>query len=320
MKVGVIGAAGYTGGELIRLLLHHPEVEFVSAVSVSQSGKKVHSVHTDLKGETDLVFDLVLPEEVDLFFLCKGHGQSTKHLALNPQDLDKKIIDLSTDFRPRSNELKFVYGLPELNKADIQLANHIANPGCFATSIQLALLPFATKSLINDDVHIHAITGSTGAGQKPRTTTHFSWRNNNLSIYKLFEHQHLSEISESLRQAQTGFDKQIHFVPMRGDFPRGILSSIYTQCDLDQNEVMDMYTDYYQAHPFVHVTDEEINLKEVVNTNKCFLQLRIHGRKLHVTSVIDNLLKGASGQAIQNMNLMNDWDEKSGLRLKPAAF
>lgn len=320
MKIGVIGAAGYTGGELIRLLLHHPEVELVSAVSESQSGKKIDSIHTDLKGETDLFFDLRLDEEVDLFFLCKGHGQSTKHLALNPHDLDKKIIDLSTDFRPRNNELKFVYGLPELNKTEIQLANHIANPGCFATSIQLALLPLAAKALINDEIHIHAITGSTGAGQKPRTTTHFSWRNNNLSIYKLFEHQHLSEITESLKQAQAGFDKQINFVPMRGDFPRGILSSIYMQCELDQNEVMDIYTDYYQAHPFVHVTDEEINLKEVVNTNKCFLQIRKLAGKLHVTSVIDNLLKGASGQAVQNMNLMNAWDEKAGLRLKPAAF
>lgn len=320
MKVGIIGAAGYTGGELIRLLVHHPKVELISAVSASQSGKKVHAVHTDLKGDIELIFDEELAEDVELFFLCKGHGESSKHLEAKPQDLSKKIIDLSTDFRPRDNQYQFLYGLPELNKLDIQSAKHIANPGCFATSIQLALLPLASKSLLNDDIHIHAITGSTGAGQKPRSTTHFSWRNNNLSIYKLFEHQHLSEITESLQQAQVNFDQQIYFVPMRGDFPRGILASVYTKSTLSHKEAIDIYLEYYQTHPFVVVTDEEVNLKEVVNTNKCFLQVRKRAGQIHVTSVIDNLLKGASGQAVQNMNLMNGWDEKAGLKLKPAAF
>jgi len=320
MKVGIIGGAGYTGGELIRLLINHPKVEMTSVVSQSQSGKPITSIHADLRGDTEAVFSEKLSDEVELIFLCKGHGESTKHLNANPVHLNKKIIDLSTDFRPRGNRYGFVYGLPELNKSEISKSSHIANPGCFATAIQLGLLPLAADHGLGADVHLHAITGSTGAGQKPRSTTHFSWRNNNISIYKLFEHQHLSEITESLKSCQDSFNEKIHFVPMRGDFPRGILASMYTKTDLSLEQSMDLYQTYYKEHPFVTVTDEEISVKEVVNTNKCFLQVRKSDDVIHVTSVIDNLLKGASGQAVQNMNIMNGWKENTGLKLKPIAF
>jgi len=320
MKAAIIGGAGYTGGELIRLLMVHPYADLVSVVSDSQQGKAIASIHKDLRGDCDLTFAAKADEGAELLFICKGHGESAKYLAANPEMLGKFIVDLSTDFRPRANPHNFVYGLPELNKSHIASAKHIANPGCFATAIQLGLMPLAQAGLLQSDIHIHAITGSSGAGQQARPTTHFSWRNNNVSIYKLFEHQHLAEITESLQQAQPGFSQEIHFVPLRGNFPRGILASVYTRSGLSHLEALEAYTQYYQTHPFVTVTEEDISLKEVVNTNKCLLQIRKKGKQLHITSIIDNLLKGASGQAVQNMNLLNGWDENAGLKLKAIAL
>lgn len=319
IKVGVIGAAGYTGGELIRLLLHHPHVEIVFANSQSQAGKAVYETHTNLLGETELRFTEELPfEKVDVIFLCSGHGQSVKFLNENDVPSMVKIIDLSTDFRDESEG--FVYGLPELNKERIKTANKLANPGCFATTIQLALLPLANVGLLNSDIHISAITGSTGAGQSLSPTGHFSWRNNNISIYKAFTHQHLTEIGQSLRQLQPGIQSDINFIPYRGNFTRGIMANVYLKFNGSIDEAKELYYEYYRDAPFTHLSDKTIDLKQVLNSNKCILELQKHEDKLLITSILDNLLKGASGQAAQNMNLMFGLDETAGLNLKTISF
>lgn len=320
MKIGILGGAGYTGGELIRLLLQHPQVELHSVVSESQKGLALSTIHRDLLGETNLAFSDQLAADTELLFLCMGHGRSAHFLAKTQQKTPRKIIDLSTDFRPLNNGQGFVYGLPERNKPEISAAERIANPGCFATAIQLAILPLAAGQKLRHDLHIHGITGSTGAGQKPQTTTHFSWRNNNLSIYKLFEHQHQQEIGASIRGLQASYEGELHFVPLRGDFPRGIFISAYTETELTEAALLELYQDYYADAPFTFATTKDISLKEVVNTNKCLIQVRKHGKNVHLTAVIDNLLKGASGQAVQNMNLMLGWEETLGLQLKSIAF
>ncbi len=319
IKIGIIGAAGYTGGELIRILIHHPHVEIKFVNSKSQAGKPVYETHTDLIGDTDLLFTNQLPfNEVNAIFLCSGHGQSEKFLSENEIPAHVKIIDLSTDFRDESQG--FVYGLPELNKEVIKEAQKIANPGCFATAIQLAILPLAQANLISDEVHVSAITGSTGAGQALSATTHFTWRNNNMSIYKAFTHQHLAEIHQSLKQLQGDFNFDINFIPYRGNFTRGIIANVYTKFEGDLDLAVRMYKDYYINHPFCIVSGSEIDLKQVVNTNKCILYLQKNGGNLLITSIIDNLIKGASGQAIQNLNLMFGLEETSGLKLKSVAF
>lgn len=339
IKVGIIGSAGYTGGELIRILIHHPQVEIVFAHSASNAGNKVYQVHQDLFGDTELTFSESFHSDIDVVFLCVGHGDARKFLAADPFNPDVRIIDLSQDFRLRENRdfrgRQFIYGLPELNRAKIESAHDIANPGCFATTIQLALLPLAEQALLPEQVQVHATTGSTGAGQRPSGTTHFSWRNNNLSIYQAFVHRHLQEVSESLDQLQAGFlpppadpaetlvqraAKRINFVPQRGDFPRGIFATVYLQTDLSLEQASELYRDYYAGHPFTHLSDMDIDLKQVVNTNKGFLQLQKQGDTLLILSATDNLIKGASGQAVQNMNLMYGLDESAGLRLKPSAF
>ncbi len=319
IKIGIIGAAGYTGGELIRILIHHPHVEIKFVNSKSQAGKPVYETHTDLIGDTDLLFTNQLPfNEVNAIFFCSGHGQSEKFLSENEIPAHVKIIDLSTDFRDESQG--FVYGLPELNKEVIKEAQKIANPGCFATAIQLAILPLAQANLISDEVHVSAITGSTGAGQALSATTHFTWRNNNMSIYKAFTHQHLAEIHQSLKQLQGDFNFDINFIPYRGNFTRGIIANVYTKFEGDLDLAVRMYKDYYINHPFCIVSGSEIDLKQVVNTNKCILYLQKNGGNLLITSIIDNLIKGASGQAIQNLNLMFGLEETSGLKLKSVAF
>ncbi len=319
IKIGIIGAAGYTGGELIRILIHHPHVEIKFVNSKSQAGKPVYETHTDLIGDTDLLFTNQLPfNEVNAIFLCSGHGQSEKFLSENEIPAHLKIIDLSTDFRDESQG--FVYGLPELNKEVIKEAQKIANPGCFATAIQLAILPLAQANLISDEVHVSAITGSTGAGQALSATTHFTWRNNNMSIYKAFTHQHLAEIHQSLKQLQGDFNFDINFIPYRGNFTRGIIANVYTKFEGDLDLAVRMYKDYYINHPFCIVSGSEIDLKQVVNTNKCILYLQKNGGNLLITSIIDNLIKGASGQAIQNLNLMFGLEETKGLKLKSVAF
>jgi N-acetyl-gamma-glutamyl-phosphate reductase len=319
IKVGIVGAAGYTGGELLRILINHPLSEIVWANSQSQVGKPIAATHTDLLGDTALLFsDSLNFDIVDVVFLCSGHGQSKKFLDTNHVPNSVKIIDLSTDFRDQSNG--FVYGLPELQRELIKNSNKIANPGCFATTIELALLPLAQAHLLTDDIHVSAITGSTGAGQALSASTHFTWRNNNLSIYKAFNHQHLTEIGMSLDVLQNGFSKNINFIPYRGDFTRGIMANVYTQFQGSINEATALYQDYYANHLFTHVSDQDIDLKQVVNTNKCLLQIQKHGNSLLITSIIDNLVKGASGQAVQNMNLLFDLPEDTGLRLKAMVF
>ncbi|MBP6385858.1 MAG: N-acetyl-gamma-glutamyl-phosphate reductase [Pseudarcicella sp.] len=319
IKVGIIGGAGYTGGELLRILIHHPNVTIVYVNSKSQIGKPVSDTHLDLLGDTDLKFSNDLHTEIDVVFLCSGHGESAKFLANNPNFLNIKIIDLSTDFRDQSQG--FVYGLPELQQEKIAKANYIANPGCFATSIELALLPLAQNQLLQQDVHISAITGSTGAGQSLSASTHFSWRNNNVSIYKAFEHQHLTEIGMVVNHLQSGFDKSYNFIPYRGNFTRGIMANVYTSFQGTLQQAIAIYESYYQNHPFVTISAEQaIDLKQVVNTNKCLLQLTLKNGNLLITSVIDNLTKGASGQAVQNMNILFGLDQKTGLRLKSVGF
>lgn len=336
IKVGIVGSAGYTGGELLRVLIYHPNVEIIFANSASNAGNKIYEVHNDLFGDTELTFSSDFHSDIDVLFLCVGHGDARKFLDANPIDSSVKIIDLSQDYRLKANTefqgKQFIYGLPELNRDAIRSAAYIANPGCFATNIQLALLPLASKSLLPDQIHVHATTGSTGAGQKPGATTHFSWRNNNLSAYKSFEHQHVQEISESLAQLQQGFLPQsektlleraaekINFVPQRGDFTRGIFSVIYVDSDLSEEEAYELYESFYNEHPFTHVSRKNIDLKQVVNTNKSIIHLEKHGDKLLVLNATDNLLKGASGQAVQNMNLMFNLDEKAGLNLKSVGF
>ena len=321
IKAGIVGGAGYTGGEMLRLLLNHPDVEIDFVLSSSNEGNLVSDVHTDLYGDTDLRFSGTLKQDIDVLFLCVGHGDAKKFLDANPVDKSVKIIDLSQDFRLKAaagND--WVYGLPEFNRERIRTANYIANPGCFATAIQLGLLPLAAKGLLKSEIHINATTGSTGAGQGLSTTSHFSWRNNNLSIYKAFDHQHLNEIGESMVVLDPEFAAPVTFIPQRGDFTRGILASIYLDSELSGEEALKLYEDYYADATFTHVSKKNIDLKQVVNTNKGLLYVQKHGSKLHVISIIDNLLKGASGQAVQNMNLMFGLEERQGLRLKASAF
>lgn len=320
IRVGIVGGAGYTAGELIRLLIHHSDVELVFVHSTSNAGNLMSDVHTDLYGDVTMKFtDQLLLDTVDVIFLCMGHGVSKTFIESTKIPESAKIIDLSHDFRLHGDH-GYIYGLPELNRRQIVKADKIANPGCFATAIQLALLPLAKNLLLNDDVHVHAITGSTGAGQKPTSTSHFSWRSGNVSVYKAFEHQHLAEIKESLVDLQTSFSKDINFIPVRGNFTRGILASIYLNLNVALEDLKDLYESYYDDHSFVFLTDRNPDLKQVVNTNKALIYITKHGNKIHIVSVIDNLLKGASGQAVQNMNLMFGLEETTGLGLKPTAF
>lgn len=321
IKVGIIGAAGYTAGELIRILLNHPHAAIDFVQSTSNAGNPVADVHDDLLGDTSLVFaGTVSLEAADVIFLCQGHGKSKAWMTENQLPPGLKVIDLSTDYRIADSHHPFVYGLPELNREAIRKARFIANPGCFATGIQLALLPLAANNLLTAEVHVHAITGSTGAGQKPVATTHFSWRDSNLSAYKIFEHQHQGEILQSLHQLQPDFNAGFNFVPIRGNHTRGIFVSAYTDFEGSFEDAIKLYHHYYAGHPFVMLSSINPSLKQVVNTNKAILYLEKHGNKLVVISCTDNLLKGASGQAIQNMNLMFGLDETAGLRLKANAF
>ncbi|MEO0898795.1 MAG: N-acetyl-gamma-glutamyl-phosphate reductase [Bacteroidota bacterium] len=320
IKAGIIGAAGYTAGELSRILLHHPEVEITFAHSQSQLGKKIYEVHHDLIGDTDLTFTDTIDEEVDVLFFCSGHGKIKSFLESHEIPAGVKFIDLSNEFRIKDPSHEFIYGLPELNREHIPSFQKVANPGCFATCIQLGLLPLAAAGKWKAAAHVNGITGSTGAGQQPRPTTHFSWRSHNLSTYKAFKHQHLGEIRQSLEQASGEEGPNIHFVPMRGPFSRGILVSTHLTVDWDIENAKAFYKDYYASHPFTHVVDENPHLKQVVNTNKALIYLEQFDDQLHIVSVIDNLLKGASGQAVQNMNLMFALEESLGLGLKANAF
>ena len=324
LEIGIIGGAGYTAGELIRLLLNHPEANINFVYSTSNAGNKLHKVHKDLIGSTEISFTSQINTKVDTLFLCLGHGNSTSFLEKNNFSKNTKIIDLSNDFRlftDKNFEGKdFVYGLPELDKTVIKTANYIANPGCFATALQLAILPLAAKGLLNNDIHINAVTGATGAGTSLSTTTHFTYRDNNYSHYKAFNHQHLGEINQTVNQLQANFNAEINFIPNRGNFSRGIFATTYTKYDGSLDDAIKIYKEYYKDAAFTFVSDEEIHLKQVVNTNKCLIHLAKHGTKLLITSAIDNLLKGASGQAVQNLNLMYDFEETLGLNLKASYF
>ena len=319
IKVGIIGGAGYTAGELLRILVNHPEVEIVFVHSTSNAGNYLYDVHGGLFGDTKLRFsDSYDLNAVDVLFLCSAHGKSREFWAENARPAGLKVVDLAQDYRDESEG--YVYGLPEWQRAKIQGADKIANPGCFATAIQLALLPLAAAGLLKSTVHVTAITGSTGAGVKPAATTHFSWRTDNLSTYKVFEHQHLKEIRRDLGLLQPGFDAAIQFVPMRGDFARGIFASVTVETSLTGEEALKLYQDYYADAAFTFVSDRPVDLKQVVNTNKAIVAPEVHDGTLVVSSVIDNLLKGASGQAVQNMNLIFGIPETTGLKLKASAF
>lgn len=321
IRAGIIGGAGYTAGELIRLLVNHPEAEIVFVNSSSNAGNRITDVHGGLYGECDLVLTDELPlDKIDVLFFCTAHGDTRKFMESHNIPESLKIIDLSMDYRIASSEHNFLYGLPELNRRAICKASRVANPGCFATCIELGLLPLAKHLMLNSDISVNAITGSTGAGVKPSSTSHFSWRNNNMSIYKAFDHQHIPEIKQSLTQLQTSFNAEIDFIPYRGDFPRGIFATLVVKTKVDLHEITRIYEEYYERDSFVHIVDKNIDLKQVVNTNKCLIHLEKHGDKLLIISCIDNLLKGASGQAVHNMNLMFNLEETVGLRLKPAAF
>ena len=323
VKVGVVGGAGYTGGELIRIMLNHPEAELAFVHSSSNGGNPIYKVHKDLIGETDMRFTDVFDDaDIDVLFLCSGHGQSILFLDENNVRDEVKVIDLSQDFRIKgpNHQRPFTYGLVEAEYESIKNAQNIANPGCFATCIQLGLIPLGKAGKLNSEIHVSAITGSTGAGQRPTAMSHFSWRNNNISVYKAFKHQHLLEIGQSLSSWQPDFEQEINFIPFRGNFTRGILTSIYMDTDLSESDLISFFKDYYEPYPFVHISDENIDLKQVVNTNKGLLHVEKHGNKAFILSAIDNLVKGASGQAVQNMNLVCGLDERSGLNLKPVAF
>ncbi len=324
IKVGIIGGAGYTAGELIRLLLHHSKAKIDFVYSTSNAGNRISSVHQDLLGSTAMEFTSEVNNKVDVLFLCLGHGNSKSFLETNSFSEKTKVIDLSNDFRLKKDRVfqdkTFVYGLPELQKESIRKAKYIANPGCFATAIQLSLLPLAEKGLLESDIHVNAVTGSTGAGTMLSDTTHFTWRDNNFSSYKLFDHQHLDEIKESLNQLQPDVDSEVLFIPNRGNFSRGIFATSYTNFDGTLEEANRFYKEYYKDASFTIVSDDNIHLKQVVNTNKCLLHLYKHNNLLLITCVIDNLLKGASGQAIQNMNLMFGLEETLGLNLKANFF
>lgn len=321
IKAGIIGGAGYTAGELIRILLNHPQVELVFVNSTSNAGNKLTDVHGGLLGETDMSFTDQLPyDKIDVLFFCTAHGDTKKFLDANDIPNHLKIIDLSTDYRHKAVGNNFIYGLPELNKEEIKQSSYVANPGCFATAIQLGLLPLAKANKLTSEVHVNAITGSTGAGVKPSATSHFSWRENNISVYKAFEHQHLTEIKQSLNQLQVNFNGDINFIPVRGNFTRGIFVSTYLNYDGTIEDAEKLYKDYYKDSPFTIISDKNIDLKQVVNTNKCVLHLEKHGNKLLILSCIDNLVKGASGQAVHNMNLIFGLEETIGLNLKASAF
>lgn len=337
VRVGILGAAGYTGGELIRLLINHPEAEIVFANSESNAGNKVYDVHEGLIGDTELEFTSEMPfDKVDVVFFCFGHGKSEAFLKEHTIPSNVKIIDLAQDFRIKGGH-DYVYGLPETHREEIAKCQHLANPGCFATCIQEGLLPLAKAGLLTRDIAVNAITGSTGAGQKPGATTHFSWRNNNFSVYKLFTHQHLHEICQTLNELRPasapraidtldeGFEGDgitVDFIPYRGDFARGIFCAEVITCDKaqDKDAIVALYKEFFKDAAFTHYSDKALDLKQVVNTNKCLLHVEVFGRKIVVTSMIDNLLKGAVGQAVQNMNIMFGLDEKAGLNLKAAAF
>jgi N-acetyl-gamma-glutamyl-phosphate reductase len=321
IKVGIIGGAGYTAGELIRLLINHPDVEIVFVNSTSNAGNKLADVHEGLYGETDMMFTGDFPpDDIDLLFFCTAHGDTKKFLESHPVPEKLKIIDLSRDYRISSPSHEFIYGLPELNRRAICKSKYVANPGCFATGIQLALLPLAKHLMLNRDIHVNAITGSTGAGVKPSSTSHFSWRNNNVSIYEPFTHPHLAEIRQSFAQLQNSFNASVNFIPVRGDFTRGIFTSVYMECKTEADEIRRIYEEYYDDHSFTFIVDRNPDLKQVINTNKCLLHLQKIDGKLLIVSVIDNLLKGASGQAVHNMNLLFNLEETVGLHLKPSAL
>jgi N-acetyl-gamma-glutamyl-phosphate reductase len=324
IQVGIIGGAGYTAGELIRLLLLHPKAEINFVYSTSNAGNKIYDVHQDLFGDTDLKFIDSINADVDILFLCLGHGNSTQFLKENSFSENTVIIDLSNDFRLIADQSfegkEFVYGLPELQKERIKRATYIANPGCFATALQLAILPLAGHQLLYDDVHIHAVTGATGAGTSLSSSSHFPWRDNNFSHYKAFSHQHLDEINQTVQNLQPNFTSEINFIPNRGNFSRGIFATVYTKFTGSIDEAKEMYTSYYKDAAFTFVSDNELHLKQVVNTNKCLLHLSKQNDKLLITSIIDNLLKGASGQAIQNMNLIFGFPETLGLNSKANYF
>ncbi len=319
IKAGIIGGAGYTAGELLRILINHPEVEVAFVHSTSNAGAPVTDVHEGLIGETDLTFaenyDLTA---CDVLFLCQGHGFSRKFWEENEMPAGLKVIDLAQDYRDESDG--YIYGLPEVKRYAVKGCTRLANPGCFATAIQLALLPLAAAGQLNGEIHVTGITGSTGAGVKPGSTTHFSWRNNNISVYKAFEHQHLKEIKQTLSALQGGEEPNISFIPVRGDFARGIFVMADITTSMTAEEALKLYKDYYAEAEFTHVSDQPVDLKQVVNTNKCVISIEKHGDKLLILSAIDNLLKGASGQAVQNMNLMFALPERTGLALKPSAF
>jgi N-acetyl-gamma-glutamyl-phosphate reductase len=316
IRAGIIGGAGYTGGELIRLLINHPEVTIAFMQSRSQADEPVYSSHPDLLGETPLRFTGEFHWDIDVLFLCMGHGASSEFLTENAVPQGVKVIDLSQDFRLDASR---VYGLPELNRAAIKGAEFVANPGCFATAIQLALLPLAHNGALRE-VHVSGVTGSTGAGVKPSSTTHYSWREGNMSTYKAFEHQHMAEVTLSLMQYQPWFEQPINFIPYRGNFTRGILITAYQYIEWPLEEAVRVYKEYYEEHPFTWVSNAPLDVKQVVNTNKCYVNLSLHNGYLMIQTVIDNLLKGASGQAVQNLNLMFGLEETTGLKLKGSAF
>jgi N-acetyl-gamma-glutamyl-phosphate reductase len=321
IKIGIVGGAGYTGGELIRLLLHHSNTQIKWIHSNSHANQPIYSVHKDLLGDCDLLFVDKIDKEIDLLFLCSGHGNTAPFLEqYDFRSTATKIIALSQDFRLAAANHDFVYGLPELHKDSIKTAQCVANPGCFATAIQLALLPLASENQLENSVHISGIIGTTGAGQRPRFSTNFSWVDNNVSIFKPFVHQHLVEIKQGLAILQNNGLPELNFIPIRGNFSRGIFVTAYTTYDGREEEAIKLYQGYYKNHPFVVVSEQIIDLKQVINTNKCVLQIQVHEGKLLITSIIDNLIKGASGQAIQNMNLMFGLSERTGLHLKGSAF
>ena len=324
IQIGIVGGAGYTAGELIRLLINHSKVNINFVYSTSNAGNKISSIHQDLVGSTEQIFTKKINSKVDALFLCLGHGNSKTFLETNEFSENTKIIDLSTDFRLEKDSVfkgkTYVYGLTELSRENIKTANYIANPGCFATTIQLALLPLAKHNLLKDDIHVNAVTGSTGAGTSLAKTTHFTWRVNNFSHYKAFTHQHLDEINESVGKLQSTFSSEIIFVPNRGNFARGIFATLYTKYDGSLEEAKYLYSTFYKDSKFVFVSEEDIHLKQVVNTNKCLIHLHKHNNILLITSILDNLLKGASGQAVQNMNLMFGFRESEGLQLKANFF
>lgn len=321
INICIAGGTGYTAGELIRILLNHPYANITSVLSTTSAGTKLYDVHSDLLGETEMVFSTEPSTDTDLVFLCLGHGISREFLDKNQLPDKVSVIDLGNDFRidPHYGNRDFVYGLSDTFTKEIKEAKNIANPGCFATAIQTAIAPLAAAGKLQNEVHVTGITGSTGAGKTPGSTTHFSYRDNNISIYKLFEHQHLGEIKRTIGRLQ-GHTPEITFVPIRGDFTRGIFASVYTECSLDKEELGELYGSYYKESPFVFIKEKSVSLKEVVNTNKVLLHLEKHGKYLHISSVIDNLVKGASGQAVENMNLMYGLPRDCGLKLKPSAF